>query len=70
MFYNLDIKYEIREPVKESLHFVEGRGGDIIYEGEKIGSMGEVHPKILKNWKIKMPVSLLEISLEKIFQKF
>ncbi|OGJ12440.1 phenylalanine--tRNA ligase subunit beta [Candidatus Pacearchaeota archaeon RBG_19FT_COMBO_34_9] len=38
--------------------------------GEKvIGFLGEIHPKILKNWKIKMPVALLEINLEEVFRK-
>ncbi|NCN52034.1 phenylalanine--tRNA ligase subunit beta [archaeon] len=70
LFSNLNLKYEIKEEVKSSLPFVEGRSGEIFLEGEKIGLIGEVHPKILKNWKIKMPVSLFEINLEKIFKKF
>ena len=34
-----------------------------------LGFIGEIHPKILKNWKIKMPVALFEIDLEEIFKK-
>ncbi|MBU2612678.1 MAG: phenylalanine--tRNA ligase subunit beta [Nanoarchaeota archaeon] len=70
LFYNLGLEFKVKEPEKDSLPFVEGRAAEIIFEGEKIGVIGEIHPKILKNWKIKMPVSLLEINLEKIFQKF
>ena len=32
-----------------------------------IGFIGEIHPRILKNWKIKMPVALFEIELGKVF---
>lgn len=70
VFTNLGLKYEIKEEIKPSLPFVEGRSGEIFVSGEKVGVIGEVHPKILKNWKIKMPVSLFEIHLEKILNKF
>jgi phenylalanyl-tRNA synthetase beta chain len=48
-------------------YFIDGRVGEIILKGKKIGFLGEIHPKILRNWKIKMPVALAEISLEEIF---
>jgi len=67
---NLKINLEIKEQEKTDIHFVEGRAGNIFLEEEKIGTVGEIHPKILKNWKIKMPVALFEINLEKIFKKF
>jgi len=69
-FQNLGLKFEIIEEKVASPFFIEGRSGDILFDGEKIGMIGEIHPKILKNWKIKMPVSLFEIKLEKIFKKF
>ena len=66
----LEIKFELKESEKISTHFIEGRTADIILDEKKIGTMGEIHPKILKNWKTKMPVSSLEIDLENIFKKF
>ena len=50
-------------------YFIDGRNAEIIFEDKKIGFIGEIHPKILKNWRIKMPVALFEISLEEIFEK-
>lgn len=70
LFYNLDVKFELKEQEKSDVYFVEGRGADILVDDVKIGEIGEIHPKILRNWKIKMPVSLLEIDLEKVFEKF
>ncbi len=70
LFYNLGLNFEVKEQEMPESFFIDGRSADIIFEGEKIGFIGEVHPKILKNWKIKMPVSLFEINLEKIFNKF
>jgi phenylalanyl-tRNA synthetase beta chain len=50
-------------------HFVDGRVANIILNKNKIGFIGEIHPRILKKWKIKMPVSLFELNLEKIFEE-
>jgi phenylalanyl-tRNA synthetase beta chain len=62
----LDIKFEIKESEKLSEYYIDGRVGDIFFNGEKIGCLGEVHPRVLKNFKIKMPVSLLEIKINSI----
>ncbi len=61
----LDIKYEIKETEKEG--FIDGRCGSIIVNGSEIGILGEVSPFVLRNNKIKMPVSSLEIEI-KYFQ--
>jgi len=63
------IKIDLEELEEPPVHFIEGRTVNIILEGKRIGIMGEVHPRILKNWKIKMPVSILEIGLKEIFKK-
>jgi len=65
----IDIKFEIKESEKVLGHFIDGRCADVLLDGKIIGQFGEIHPKILKNFKIRMPVSLLEISLNEIFEK-
>jgi phenylalanyl-tRNA synthetase beta chain len=67
---NLDIKFEIKAKDGVESYFVDGRLAEIYLDGERIGVIGEVHPRILKNWRIKMPVSLFEIDLKEIFEKF
>jgi phenylalanyl-tRNA synthetase beta chain len=64
----LDIKIEYKEPELKEIpkHFIEGRTAKIIINSKTQGFIGEIHPKILKKWKIKMPISLFEISLEEI----
>jgi len=65
---NFEIK--ILEP-KDKIpnYLINGRTAEIKLNNKTIGFLGEVHPKILKNWKIKMPVALFEINLEEIFKK-
>jgi phenylalanyl-tRNA synthetase beta chain len=50
-------------------HFIEGRIAEIKFDEKTIGFIGEIHPKILKNWKIKMPVALFEIELDNILEE-
>ncbi len=63
------VNFELKEANNFPQHFIDGRAAEIFLEKEKIGYVGEIHPKILKNWKIKMSAALFEIELERIFEK-
>ncbi|MDA3836961.1 MAG: phenylalanine--tRNA ligase subunit beta [Nanoarchaeota archaeon] len=67
---SLGIELTIKEQDKSDTHFIDGRSADILLDEKPIGTIGEIHPKILNNWRIKMPVALLEIDLTEIFNKF
>jgi phenylalanyl-tRNA synthetase beta chain len=69
LFKMIDIEIKLQEPEEIPRHFIDGRCTEILIDNKKIGYLGEIHPRILKNWKIKMPVALCEISLEEIFKK-
>jgi len=62
----LDIKLNLEESTDSPLWFISGRNAKIKLENKEIGFLGEIHPRILKNWRIKMPVALLEINLKDI----
>jgi len=68
----IDVKINITEPQVTSNspnYFVEGRVAEIKIDEKSVGFIGEIHPKILKNWKIRMPVALFEINLEDVFER-
>jgi len=69
LFKSLGINMTLKEAEEFPIHFIEGRTASIILENKEIGIMGEIHPKILKNWRIKMPVALFEIDLKDVFKK-
>lgn len=46
--------------------FLQGRGADIYTEKEKIGHLGEIHPTIIENFKIRVPVVGFEIELTQL----
>ena len=64
----MNLNIQLMEAETPNQHFIEGRAAEIYLDENKIGEIGEIHPKILKNWKIKMPVTLLEMNLEEIFK--
>lgn len=63
LFRMIDKKITLEEPDKSPSWFIDGRVAKIKLDNKEIGFLGEIHPKILKNWRIKMPVTLLEIDL-------
>ncbi len=67
LFRMIGLKLDFKESENFPGYFIDGRVAEIVYDGKKIGFLGEIHPRILRNWKIKMPVALLEIDLEDIF---
>ncbi len=68
-FKAINLEMKIEETKEVHPYFIDGRCADIFLEEKLIGKIGEIHPRILKNWKIKMPVALFEIRLEDIFKK-
>ncbi|TFG21743.1 MAG: phenylalanine--tRNA ligase subunit beta, partial [Promethearchaeota archaeon] len=60
----LQQEYEIKANKNPS--YIEGRYGDILLNGVKVGEIGEVHPEVLLNYKLEFPVSAFEIDLEKL----
>ena len=64
----LNVKFEYEEEDENVGCFIKGRLAKVMFKGKEIGRVGEVHPKTLRNFKIKMPVVLCEICLEELFE--
>jgi phenylalanyl-tRNA synthetase beta chain len=60
----LDLKYSLEET--EHPNFILGRAGNIKVNGKIIGYIGEIAPRVLKNWNINMPVVALELNVENL----
>ncbi|MEM0090241.1 MAG: hypothetical protein QXF84_02710, partial [Nitrososphaerota archaeon] len=50
----------------EHASFIEGRVAEVEVGGVKIGIMGEISPEVLEAFGITMPVSAVEIELQKV----
>lgn len=60
----LNIEIKIEEQNSENL--IEGRAGKIMMKGKEIGTVGEIHPRVLSEWGIDMPSAALEIDLDSL----
>ena len=62
LFKMINKEYKIQET--ENNNFVSGRVGKILVNEKEIGVIGEIAPRVLKNFKLKTPVCALELNLE------
>lgn len=61
----LELKYDC-VPTKHG-SFIQGRAAKIMVDRQEIGFMGEMHPGVLDNFGLQMPVSAIELDMEKLF---
>jgi phenylalanyl-tRNA synthetase beta chain len=62
----LDLKYEIVEAEHKS--FIPGRVGRVIVDSKKIAYIGELHPQVLTNFDLDMPVAAFELNVSELFE--
>ncbi len=63
--HEMDATYAVRPT--EHPGFIAGRVAALFDDhGNEIGRMGEVHPQVLENYGLKHPVSVMEMSLERL----
>jgi len=61
---SLGLGYTTKECDSEM--YIPGRGVDVYIDKKFAGSFGELHPKIIQNWDVGMPVTAFEIVLESL----
>ncbi len=64
LFQTLGITDDIKYKPAEHPSFIPGRVAEIFYKNESIGYIGEIHPEVLTNFQIIMPVAAFEINLK------
>jgi len=58
----LAVSYKLKK--SEHSSFIEGRVADILVKNRRIGFIGEIHPAVLENWKLEMPIAAFELAIE------
>ncbi|MBW6461616.1 MAG: phenylalanine--tRNA ligase subunit beta [DPANN group archaeon] len=61
---NLEVAIGFEE--YEDPSFISGRCAKLVLSGLQIGIVGEIHPKVLVNWGLDVPVAAAEIELSKV----
>lgn len=62
----LNVKYDLTDTEHNS--FIRGRAGRVIVNNAKVAYIGEIHPQVLSNWTLEMPVAALEINVTELFR--
>jgi phenylalanyl-tRNA synthetase beta chain len=63
LFSALGLSAKVKISEMENKSFISGRCGNIEIEGKSIGFIGEVHPQVLANFQLEMPVGAFELDL-------
>lgn len=66
LFRALDLEYQTQETEHSS--FIPGRVGRLSVREKEIAYIGEIHPQVLENWGLTMPVTAFEINLTELFR--
>jgi phenylalanyl-tRNA synthetase beta chain len=64
LMYCISVEYTVQET--DDPRFIPGRAGTILHDGDAIGVFGEIHPTVLENWGIEMPVAACEFDLGRV----
>ena len=64
ILHELSIEYSVEESADPA--FIEGRRGDIIITGKKIGVFGEIHPSVLNAFELEHSVAAFEFDLRAV----
>lgn len=67
LVHALGMKYTVSE--RDYPSCIPGRAGEVKINGKSVGLIGELHPEVLRNWGIEVPVVTFEIDLSKICPK-
>ncbi|MFX0115914.1 MAG: phenylalanine--tRNA ligase subunit beta [Candidatus Hodarchaeota archaeon] len=61
--------FEFSLETSEHPSFIPGRVAKIMVNGQEQGILGEIHPQVLRNWGLSVPVSLLELKIGFLLQE-
>jgi phenylalanyl-tRNA synthetase beta chain len=62
---NLGFNFSLK--TNSSPSFLDGRAATILVRENEVGTIGEVHPQVIENWKLEHPVTAMELDLTKLF---
>lgn len=55
---------ELETPPTEHPTFIPGRAADVVIDGETVGVIGEIHPEVLVEHDLELPVAAFEFRLD------
>jgi len=59
-----DFDVDLETPPTDHPTFIDGRAADVVIDGETVGVIGEIHPKVLVEHDLELPVAAFEFRLD------
>jgi len=59
-----DFDVDLETPATEHPSFIPGRVADVVVDGETVGVIGEIHPQVLVDHDLELPVAAFELRLD------
>jgi phenylalanyl-tRNA synthetase beta chain len=59
-----DFGADLETPATEHPTFIDGRAAEVVIDGESVGVIGEVHPQVLVEHDLELPVAAFEFRLD------
>jgi phenylalanyl-tRNA synthetase beta chain len=59
-----DFDVDLETPATDHPTFIPGRVADVVIDGETVGVVGEIHPKVLVEHDLELPVAAFELRLD------
>ncbi|MBI2208677.1 phenylalanine--tRNA ligase subunit beta [Candidatus Woesearchaeota archaeon] len=63
---SIGVKYDVKGTEHNS--FIGGRVARVSINGKNIAYMGEIHPEVLLDWNLEVPVAAFELNLTELFE--
>ena len=64
----IDVDYEVKDASHPS--FTPGRAARISVDEVDVAYIGELHPQVISNFEVEMPVSVFELNLTELFEVY
>lgn len=64
--FNLPMPLEYQRSARPYLH--PGQSAEVFFEGESLGYLGQIHPKVATEYELTQPVFFLELNLNRLAQ--
>ena len=55
---------DVATPATDHPSFIDGRAADVVVDGETVGVVGEIHPSVLVEHDLELPVAAFEFDLD------
>jgi phenylalanyl-tRNA synthetase beta chain len=59
-----DFGVDLATPATDHPTFIDGRAAEVVIDGESVGVIGEVHPRVLVEHDLELPVAAFEFRLD------